>query len=184
VFEIDLADAGVSGVADAGHGDGLVDGALDPGAGAAGLFPGVGGLLGVGLLQRVVQVAGSNGDLAAALRSDQTGDLLPELSDREIRFILARDERTWPKIEELWGDRATAVVVSLVRHHVVRVRARLTRGGGLKRRCGHAACEYSCRTPPSRSCRRIRMLPLVTGSGSARSGAACCSARYGRCRLK
>jgi hypothetical protein len=34
VFEVDLAEAGVSGVADAGDGDGLADDALDPGPGA------------------------------------------------------------------------------------------------------------------------------------------------------
>jgi hypothetical protein len=40
VFKVDSGQAGVAGVADAGHPDGLGDGAFDPGAGAVGTAPG------------------------------------------------------------------------------------------------------------------------------------------------
>jgi hypothetical protein len=59
VFEVDLADTCVTGAADAGHRDGLADGGFDTGPGAVAGLPGVGGLLGPGALQRLVEVAGS-----------------------------------------------------------------------------------------------------------------------------
>jgi hypothetical protein len=59
VFEFGFGTSGVAGVAYAGDGDGLVDGAFDSGAGAVGVFPGVGGLVGAGLLAGFVQMSGS-----------------------------------------------------------------------------------------------------------------------------
>jgi hypothetical protein len=59
VFKVDFAETGVSGMVDAGGCGGLMDGAFDPGAGAVGLFPGVGLLLGAGVAEGFVQVAGS-----------------------------------------------------------------------------------------------------------------------------
>src|ERR1035438_2267653 len=48
-------------------------------------------------------------------------------------------------------------------------------------RPGQAACRYSWRTPPRRSCRRISMRVIlpgsVIGSGNGRRGAACPRAR-------
>jgi hypothetical protein len=58
VFEFDFGTSGVAGLADACDGDGLADGAFDPGAGAVGVFPRVGGLIGTGLLERLVQMSG------------------------------------------------------------------------------------------------------------------------------
>jgi hypothetical protein len=59
VLKVDFAGAGVSGLVDAGGCGGLVDGGFDSGAGAVGLFPGVGLLLGAGVAEGFVQVAGS-----------------------------------------------------------------------------------------------------------------------------
>jgi hypothetical protein len=47
----------------------------------------------------------------------------------------------------------------------------------------YAAWVYSCRRPPSPS-RRVILMSASTGSGSARSGVACFSARCGRWLLK
>ena len=49
VFEVDFADAGVAGVADAGQGGGLADGGLDTGTVAVALLLFLGGLLGPGV---------------------------------------------------------------------------------------------------------------------------------------
>jgi hypothetical protein len=49
----------LSGLVDASDRGGLMDGGFDPGAGAVGLFPGVGLLLGPGAAEGFVQVAGS-----------------------------------------------------------------------------------------------------------------------------
>jgi hypothetical protein len=59
VFQGDFAQAGVSGLADAGDRGGLVDGAFDTGPGAVGLFPFVRLLFGAGVAESFVQVAGS-----------------------------------------------------------------------------------------------------------------------------
>ena len=67
MFEVDFAEPDVSGLVDSGGCGGLVDGAFDSGAGAVGLFPGVGLLLGAGVTEGVtegvmegfVQVAGA-----------------------------------------------------------------------------------------------------------------------------
>jgi hypothetical protein len=54
VFKVDFAEPGVSSAADPGDRDDLMDGAFDSGAGAVGLLPGVGGLLGAGVAQCLV----------------------------------------------------------------------------------------------------------------------------------
>jgi hypothetical protein len=46
VFEVDFADSGVAGVADAGQVGGLADGAFNAGAVAVAVFPSLGGLFG------------------------------------------------------------------------------------------------------------------------------------------
>lgn len=52
-----------------------------------------------------------------------------------------------------------------------------------KTRPRQATAEYWWRMPPSRSRRRMRLWSRSTGSGSARSGAAACRARWVRCSL-
>ena len=59
MFKVDFAEAGVSGLVDAGGCGGLVDGAFDTCPGAVGLSAGVGLLLDAGGAEGFVQVAGS-----------------------------------------------------------------------------------------------------------------------------
>jgi len=66
VFEVGLVQAAVAGVAHAGDGDGLVDGGLDPGAQRVLGLPVLGVLLGAGVVEGLVDLAGPQGELAAA----------------------------------------------------------------------------------------------------------------------
>src|SRR6266540_3571862 len=66
VFEVGLGQPAVAGAAHAGDGDGLPDGALDPGAQGVSRLPVPGALRGAGGLQGVVEPARLDGELPAA----------------------------------------------------------------------------------------------------------------------
>src|ERR1700751_3544479 len=65
VFQAGFAQAEVAGAADAGDVGGLGDGALDPGADAVPVLPGVSGLLGAGGGEGLVDLAVAEAELAA-----------------------------------------------------------------------------------------------------------------------
>src|SRR6266511_6359730 len=66
VFKVGLGQAAVAGATQAGDGDGLADGALDTGPQGVVGPPVLGGLLGAGLTEGVVEVAWVQGELASA----------------------------------------------------------------------------------------------------------------------
>src|SRR6266511_4087242 len=66
VFQVNLLQAAIAGVSHVGDGDGLADGAFDPGAQHVLCLEGVGGLLGAGVVEGLLDLAGPQGELAAA----------------------------------------------------------------------------------------------------------------------
>src|SRR6266542_2561403 len=66
VFQVNLLAAAVAGVSHVGDGDGLVDGAFDPGAQRVLCLEGVGGLLGAGVVEGLLDLAGPQGELTSA----------------------------------------------------------------------------------------------------------------------